>query len=316
MKPKMIAYKCLYLQPSVYEYLNRETNLQFFKDPSAIEEIHLGVEILWMPLGYPVPDLMQFPNLKIVVSNTTSSDHIPQEYKENTTVITLADDRDFLLGIKATAEHTWGLIHAIHRRIPAAHYDTCKGTWDRRKWPAPKMLCNMTLGVIGRGRIGSLVGGIGRSLMKKVQWYDPEIPENTHDKDRRISLNGVITTSDILAICCASTAFTRGMIDSSVFHLMRREAILVNTARGEIINERALITALRQGWIRGAALDVVIGDTGHNHAHDWQYSKLRQYAGVHDNLILTPHIAGSTIDAWEATEMRVAQRAVEEFHGG
>jgi D-3-phosphoglycerate dehydrogenase len=332
MKPKMIAYKCLYLQPSVYEYLNRETDLQFFKNPGEISEVRtIGrsiikeAEILWMPLGHPPPDIGRhgFPNLKIVVSNTTSSAHIPEEFKENVKVITLEDDHEFLVGIKATAEHTWGLIHAIHRRIPAAHYDACKGTWDRRRWPSPKMLCNMTLGIIGYGRIGQIVAGIGHSIMKDVQWYDPEHPKRHYfppfgsaQPYQSITLNGILKDSDVLAICCASTAFTRGMIDSMALRLMRRGAILVNTARGEVINETALLAALHQGWIRGAALDVVYNDTDHRHAHDWQYSKIRKYARTHDNLILTPHIAGSTVDAWEATEMRVAQRAVEAYHNG
>jgi D-3-phosphoglycerate dehydrogenase len=324
MKPKMIVYKCCHLQPSVYEFLNRETDLQFFKNPDELFELHRDgstnmlreAEILWMPLGYEAPGLFQFTNLKAVVSNTTSSDHIPKIYKEaGIKVITLEDDREFLLGIKATAEHTWGLIHAIHRRIPAAHAHACSGYWDRRAWSAPKMLCRMTLGIIGNGRIGRIVGGIGREIMKEVFWYDPEIPMTSYaPAGRKISLLGLIGVSDILAVCCASTPYTHNLIDAGVFRLMDRQAILVNTARGEIVNSTDLLDALRLGKIRGAALDVVPGDTEAGHPKEWQHSHLLGYAKHHDNLILTPHIAGSTVDAWEETEMRVAQRAVEAFH--
>lgn len=321
-KPKMIVYKCCYLQPSVYDFLQRETDLQFFKNPDELHELHRDgstnmlreADILWMPLGYKAPSVASFHNLKIAVSNTTSSDHIPQEYKSLYKVITLEDDREFLLGIKATAEHTWGLIHAIHRRIPAAHMAAVNGSWDRRDWPAPKMLCRMTLGIIGYGRVGQAVAGIGRAVMKEVHWYDPEHYAAPSTSLGHPSLQGLIKVSDVLTICCSSTVHTHNMIDRDVLKLMRPGSILVNTARGEIIKSAALLEALRFGWIRGAALDVVPGDTEAGHQKDWAYDKLREYARTHDNLILTPHIAGSTVDAWEETEMRVAQRAVEAFH--
>ncbi len=314
-KPVLLIQPDLVYQESTLQYMSEEFSLMGYDELDS-ENSNL-VTVIFAPRPFPLGLFVRdFPNLKVIVSNTTSVDHLPIKEAEERgiKIISLTDDREFLEQITCTAEHTLGLIMAAHRRIPAAHADVCEGNWDRTKWRAPRMLSKMNLGVVGAGRVGAHVAGICSGIFELVRWYDPYYDPNWlaplfyKGKERAHSLNGLAIDTDVLCICAGPRQGSMEVIDREVLRHLRPGAIVVNTARAGLLDEDALIDLLISGHVRAAALDTAKGEP--------QISpKLVAYAQASNNLILTPHIAGSTEDALATTERRVLEKALETLNG-
>jgi len=117
--------------------------------------------------------------------------------------------------------------------------------------------------------------------------------------------------SDILSINAIANEETDNLIDSDILKLLPNGAVVVNTARGEILDLDALLDLLESGHLSGAALDTIDGEYNVEFSSVFFESRVATYAREHNNLILTPHIGGSTIDAWTETERRVINKSVE-----
>lgn len=307
-KPTVQYFRTMHFHPENIAYL--ENNTYLWTDPYPGFQFNKHVEVVFAGITVSWDDemLAKYPRCKYLVSNTSSHQHIDTDAcrKRGVTIISLLGEEAFLEEITPTIEHTWGLIHAIHRRIPAAHNDVCQNVWDRRRWPAPRMLSRMSLGVVGFGRIGDMVGCIGEQFGMRVGYYDPYIP-NTN-RQAQPTLLGLAAESDILVICCSLTSETIGLVSKEVLRALPKGALVVNTARGEILDEDALLAGLIDGHIRGAALDVMAGEF-----QEARNTNLTAYAQTYDNLIITPHIGGSTIDAWHSTEHHVIDLMLQEY---
>ena len=182
------------------------------------------------------------------------------------------------------------------------------GKWDRARWIGAQAH-GKTMGIIGLGRIGSRAARLGRALGLDVLAYDPYVPPARFKSARRVTnLSALLRRSDIVSIHAALTDETRGMIGAARLRQFKPCAILINTARGEIVDEIALLGALRAGRIAGAALDVFSQEPlppGH---------PLRAYASRRGNLVLTPHLGASTREAVNAAAGEMAA-AVGIFFG-
>lgn len=270
-----------------------------------------GIEVLWAPLGFRV-DTMKMdrcPKLRAVVSNTTSIPHIDHEAaaQRSVSVCALHDEQAFLDTITPTAEHTIGLLMSVWRRIPAAHADACAGNWDRRPWGAPRMLSRMRMGIVGMGRLGRKVAAIAKAIGMEVAFYDPG-KEGSH-----ASLTGLAARSDVLSLHAPGNEETRGLVNRAVLEALPRGAVVINTARGELLDTDALLDLMNSGHIAAAALDTIDGEYFPDFHGQWHDHPVALHARSHDNLILTPHIGGSTIDAWTETERRVILKACEKL---
>ena len=263
-------------------------------------------EILFAPLGFLVDSdrLDRCPKLRALASNTTGIQHIDvvAATTRSITIYALHDDGDFLDKITPTAEHAVGLMLAAWRRIPAAHNAAFNGAWDRRPWGAPAMFSRLRLGLVGYGRLGRRVAKIGRAFDMDVAYFDPNVPGGMD------SLIELARRSDILSLHAIASEETRGLVDREVLSALPRGAMVVNTARGEILDADALIDLLESEHIQCAALDAVDGEYAPGFQDNFGNSRLARYAREHDNLILTPHIGGSTVDAWHDTERRVIDK--------
>lgn len=207
--------------------------------------------------------------------------------------------------VVSAAEHTIGLLVALARNIPQAHGALMEGRWERSKWGGVE-LADKTLGVLGFGRIGRQVARRAVGLQMKVVAYDPfVVAERFRELGvEHASLEEVLARSDFITLHLPLTDDTRGSIDAAAFAAMRDGVRLVNAARGELVDEQALIAALESGKVAGAAVDVFSEEP---------YSGPLLNA---PNIVVTPHLAASTDEAQDRAGVIVAEQVVAALEGG
>ncbi|RJX31642.1 MAG: hydroxyacid dehydrogenase [Desulfarculus sp.] len=273
-----------------------------------------GFQVLIVRLGHQIDAqvLDSAPGLRCILSATTGLDHIDLEQarQRGLTVLSLQGEWKFLESVSATAEHTWGLLLALVRRIPAAFAAVRGGRWDRDAFKGRELM-DRRLGCVGLGRLGRKVAGYGLVFGMQVAAYDPD-PIKWRDGVRRVeSLERLLAGSDVLSLHPPLNEQTRGMIGKREMELLPEGAVLINTARGGLIDEAALLAALSSGRLAGAALDVLASETGKGLPH----SPLLAYAREHDNLIITPHLAGATKESMAKTELFMAKKLAAWLQG-
>ncbi len=248
------------------------------------------------------------PRLRAVVSATTGLDHIDLASAERhgVKVLSLRGEIDFLRSIPATAELTWGLLLALTRHIPAAFGSVLEGEWQRDHFKG-RDLSGKRLGILGLGRIGCMVARYGLAFGMRVLAYDPHPLLWVDGVEKTESMAGLLAQADVLSIHVPLKADTVRLIGRVELERMPEGSWLVNTSRGDILDESALISALESGRLAGAALDVISNER----SEALSKSALIDYARSHSNLILTPHIGGATLDSMAATEEFMAKKLVQ-----
>ena len=243
--------------------------------------------------------------LKAIVTATTGLDHIDVAYAEtkNIKVLSLRGETEFLRGIPATAEHTWALLLALVRRIPAAFQSVLAGEWERDRFKGHD-LAGKRLGILGLGRIGEMIARYGQAFNMRVVAYDPYRKDWLPGVERASSQSELLRQSQVLSVHVPLNEETENLLGASELAQLPPGALLVNTARGQVIDEAALLAALEQGHLAGAALDVLWDER----AAGPNRSLLVQYARTHDNLLITPHIGGATYESMATTEIFMARK--------
>jgi D-3-phosphoglycerate dehydrogenase len=155
---------------------------------------------------------------------------------------------------ESVADHAIAMMLALLRRIPQNDAGLRRGEWNRTGPHTPLQLSGATVGLIGYGHIGRLVGRRLEGFGVELLVADPAISESV--SPRSVELAELLAHSDVVSLHCPLIPATRHLIDHSALQLMRPHAVLVNTSRGGVVDERALIQALNEGVIAGAALDV------------------------------------------------------------
>jgi len=312
-KPKAIYYRIMAYQPDNRALMDRMFDVIELDDPRSDGPILAGTDVLFAPLGFRVDGakMDRCGQLKAIVSNTTGIPHIDETAARarGIAICALHDEQAFLDTITPTAEHTIGLMLAAWRRIPAAHQAASNGAWDRRPWGAARMLSRMRLGLVGYGRLGRKVGRIAEAMGMRVGYFDPHVAGGF------ATLLDLARNSDVLSLHAPATAETRQLVSRTVLQALPRGAMVINTARGELLDVDALLDLMASGHIAAAALDTVEGEYDPNFALTFRDSRLAQEARRRDNLILTPHIGGSTLDAWFETERLVIEKAARIVSG-
>lgn len=245
--------------------------------------------------------------LRFVATATTGLNHIDLSaaYQHGVEVLSLKGETAFLESVTATAELTWGLLLALVRHLPAAVAHTLEGYWDRDLFIG-RELSGLTLGIIGYGRLGRIVAEYGKAFRMRVLAADPH-PISRDEDIQYLSLNEVLASSDILSIHVALTSETKGLLGVAEFSKIKNASYLVNTSRGELINEEALLAALESGRLAGAAVDVVSNESP-GIGQGMVTHPLVAYSRTHNNLLITPHIGGATSDSMHKTEVFMAKK--------
>lgn len=315
-KPSVLYYDLLSYQPENLALLEKEFEVIQLSTPAEdSDEILSQVDACFSPLGYlfDARKIGRCSRLRAIISNTTGVPHIDMEAaaSRGIQVFSLKDEQAFLNTITPTAEHAFGLMLALLRRTPWSFGAVLDGSWNRFDFGAPAMLSRLTLGVVGLGRLGKKLAGYGRAFGMQVRYVDPSVEAPFPECLRVEHLEDLLAQSDVVSLHVPANDSTRHMIDHEAFHYMKKSAVLINTSRGEIVDEDALLDALTNNVIAGAATDVLDGEYHPNFqasAHP-----LVHYARYQSNLLITPHVGGSTMDAWYETQRRVVDMAVDYF---
>ena len=231
------------------------------------------------------------PNLRIISCATTGSDHIERDALDmrGIDIRTLREYSNFLLSLTPAAELSWLLLMACARQLPLAINHVLSGGWSREMFPG-MMLNGRRLGLIGCGRIGSWMSRYARAFGMDVIGYDPNL-SRFPKTIQKASLEEVYSSSDFISIHIHLTPETTKLIDKKAFSHMRQGVVFINTSRGGLVDEVAMLEALRSGKIGAAGLDVLDGEPDiNNHA-------LVEYARLNSNLLITPHCGGFSPDA-------------------
>jgi D-3-phosphoglycerate dehydrogenase len=205
----------------------------------------------------------------------------------------------------SAAEHTIGLLLALSRNIPQAHAAMKAGRWERTKY-AGHELAGKTLGLLGFGRIGQQVARRALALGMRVVAVDPFVSRDRFRElgvERAETRDEALSESDFVSLHLPLTAETRGAFDADALATCRDGARIVNTARGELVDETALLAALSSGKLAAAALDVFSEEP---------------YTGPLlelENVIVTPHLAASTEEAQDRAGLIVAEQVVAALAG-
>lgn len=273
-----------------------------------------SVDVLWVRLRHRIDAeiLASAPRLKILATPTTGLTHIdvPAAEQRGIRVLSLRGETDFLKDVRATAELTVLLMLALCRRLVPASQDVLHHHWRRDLFQG-RELFRRTIGIVGFGRLGRIVARYLRGFDAEVLASDPFVTaEEMLDHDTYpVSLQELLRRSDIVSLHVNLNAVTRNLIGKSEFALMQPHCCLVNTSRGEVVDEAALLEALQEGRLAGAALDVLREE----HALSMPTHPLIRYARTHDNVLITPHVGGCTMESMNRTEHFLAQRLVTQF---
>lgn len=233
-----------------------------------------------------------FPNLKYIITPSTGSNHISTQdcKKRKIKVFSLLHNRKELSNIKASSEFTFLLLLNSLRRLDIAINEIDKIRWRQNEnLMRGNELAQKKIGIIGLGRIGSNLAKWAKAFGADIEYYDPIKKKNKYKKR---TISKIFSNSDIVCLCCTLNDNTENLIDISYLKLLKKKAILVNTSRGEVINEADLIKFLNKRKDIFFTSDVLSGEVNGSNMK----SKLIQ---MHKKrrILLTPHIAGASIES-------------------
>lgn len=243
------------------------------------------------------------PRLKVISNCAVGYDNID---------VAAATQRGIAVGntpgvlTETTADFAFALLLAAARRVVQAERYTRAGKW--KTWGLTVLLgqdvFGATLGLVGLGRIGTAVAKRARGFEMRVLYYDPQCRPDVEAQLNLTyaDLDTVVRQADFLSIHTPLTETTRHLVNADLLRKMKKTAILINTARGAVVDQAALYTALREGWIAGAALDVT----------DPEPIALDDPLLTLDNCIITPHIASASV----ATRTKMAVMAAHNLLAG
>ncbi len=202
----------------------------------------------------------------------------------------------------SAAEHTIAMMLALTRHIPQATASMKAGKWEKKKFQGQEV-AGKTLGIIGSGRIGGIVSQLAKGLKMKVMAYDPYMNPEMAEKlgIEIVDLDKLLANADYVSVHTPLTDETRGMLNKDMFDKMKPTAMVLNCARGGIVNEADLYDALTSGKLAGAALDVF----------EKEPTTIENPLFQLKNFICTPHLGASTREAQENVAVAVARQIAD-----
>lgn len=278
-------------------------NWRSFPDAASVP-LWGDTEVLVITSGVQVSAriLDDFPG-RLIVATTSGVDHIDLDACKDrgVRVVRLPEARR-----DAVVEHTLSAMISLMRRLPGLEADASRGVWARSSLPmlAPKGLRGATIAVVGLGVIGQRMVQVLQGLGADVVGVDPYAAEGAFPGIERLTLDEAIANADAVTLHCALTPSSRGLVDAARIAAFRDSAVLINTARGEMVDVLAAVAAVESGRLRGFSTDVFP-------VEPYPKMALSQVTGVQ----LTPHSAGFTSDLGRRVAEGVA-RAFTAWNNG
>ena len=320
MKPVALVVESEFYPPDSLRKLAEKTTVITSKaitqEQLRIELLQTDAEILLCGLGITINQslLDMVANIKFLVSPATGTNHLDINYLEsrNIKVIHLGQFTDQISNVFSTAELTWSLLLAVVRKIIPAQTSVTLGNFDRGPFLGID-LSGRTLGIIGFGRLGRRVADYGLAFGMRVIVCDT-------DEAKISKLQGGVTAknldellemSDVVTVHAPLNSKTEGLLDRAKILKIKPGAVLINTSRGELVDEVSIVEALKTGKLYGFGTDVLVGENAENFsATD---SPLVKAALQNLNVVVTPHIGGWTKDAVSTTRSLVVDELLRQL---
>ena len=252
--------------------------------------------------------------LKLIGSRTTQLRYIDLEIcaSRGIKVVNIRADSTVLRQTPSTAEETMALIFALTRKLPWAFDSIKAGKWKRMDYCGTE-LSGKRVGLIGFGRLGRMVARFCRAFNARVVAYDPHVGAAQVKRfgATKVTLDRLLKSCDIVSVHSIYNDKTHGLLGAEHFGKMKKGSIFINTARGEITDEKALLAVLRSGQLAGAAIDTLAGESPDG-SH-LKRNALVRWAKNNENLIIVPHLGGATSEAIGRTQRYITDLVIQEM---
>ena len=278
----------------IYEYLNSFGRIDYLPDSPA-NVIRDTVSILNYDVIFCNPNKQNYKLDEYILKHfngtiltaSTGLNHIDIDYcdKKGIKVMSHKEDMELLNELPSTSELAFGLMSSMLRNIPSSFDDVKKGNWDYDSHMGHQ-LKGKTIGIIGYGRLGKMMTDYCYAFGMNTLPYDPY----KFDADFELLLK----ISDVISLHVHANDETRHMIDKKTLGKMKNNSYIVNTSRGEIVNEHDIVDALRSGKLKGYATDVIEDEYGNR-----ENSPILKGIKEGLNILVTPHVGGMT---WEGQQ--------------
>ena len=312
MKKKILYFKELKFQKENLKVLKKKFKIIYKKKLTKNEKKEIISIFLPMNAFYSKKFFCEFRNLRSVVSPTTGDIHLDKEYllKSSVKIINLSQEKTKLSKITSTSEHTLGLIMNLTRRIINIHQVFIK---DKKFNKYNHLVSNkeLTLGIVGMGRIGKHVADRAHALGFKILYIDPYVKYKNYEKIK--NLKELVKRTNILSMHMHYKKKYFEKINKDVFSTLKKPSYIINTSRGEFINENDLIKSIKNKTIDGAGLDVLHNEHTRKFRSNPRSSKIIKFylKNKKNNLIITPKQGGSNKSAWELTEKIIINKLIK-----
>lgn len=249
-------------------------------------------------------EVLGHSDIKVINTCSTGLNHIDMDYCErnNIEVWSLKEDFDLINDLPSTAELSFGLMLSLLRKIPEGFTSVKKGEWNYEPFIG-RQIKGLTIGIIGYGRLGKILVKLLSGWGVKILVNDPYVQvDNEHCI--RTTMNEIWRQSDVTFLHLHVTNTTKGMVNDKFLSKMKKGSVLINTSRGELVDEESIITSIKEGHLGGYGTDVIVDEFG-----DVKESRLVKFSKENNNVIITPHVGGMT---WEG-QTKAYRWAVDKF---
>lgn len=264
----------------------------------------VDIAIVRFTINFDQKTIEKCKNLKIIATNATGLNHIDQlsAKKNNIKIISLKNEKLFLKEITSTAEHTWALLLAFEKNIFQSINHVKENNWNRNMFLG-RSLFSKKIGIFGFGRNGKIINKFAKAFGMKVKSLDINKVSNNliFPNDLEIFLKDL----DYLILTLPLNSLTNKIINKNILNLLHKDCVLINTSRGEIVDEKHLLMALKSNKIRGYATDVITDE------FNYKKNKMIEYSKKNANVIITPHLGGASIDSWQKTEEFIHNKTIK-----
>jgi D-3-phosphoglycerate dehydrogenase len=295
------------IHPDGIDLLRNKFDLRHLPHTATIEELIVaapGCRAIFIRRGKQVGrSLMEsMPQLSIVVRHGVGYDSVD---------VAAATEHGIAVGITpvnatSVSEHVFGMLLGLTRRIIDAQVSMRAGQWEPGSLVGSE-LNGKTIGIVGLGRVGSRVARIAKAFNMRVLAFDPFVQDNRFKEIgvERMAMDDLLADADIVTLHCDLTDESRNLIDADAIGRMKNTAVVINAARGMILDEAALVMALNEGRLAGAAID-----TFEEEPVDPEHPLLKM-----DNVVMSPHVAGQAQEVLRNSSLAGAEAITRELRG-
>ena len=241
-------------------------------------------------------ELLENTNVSLINTCSTGMNHIDVDYckENNIKIYSLTKDMKLINDLPSTSELAFGLMVSLLRQIPQGQKHVSEYGWDYTQFMG-RQIKNLTVGIVGYGRLGKMMYNYCEAFGAQVRVYDPYKRNEMDDafllNNYCNSIEKLFESCDVISLHVHVTPETKYMINKKILGLSKKNPYIINTSRGEIVNENDIVNALESGVISGYGTDVI-----ENEFDDIKTSPIIKSMNAGENIIVTPHVGGMTIE--------------------